>query len=293
MSSPSTIPETDLEETSTCSSTPESVKLDFSIPGHKFPRTVMNKCASRKCLTASETREVKGIVSDEMMGVGDTKCGAIRKAAKAICDRYPCSFQDRGNGGTKLGNGYQSLFSGIENHIYNETHKIRKQKAEVLQSKASDDSTEGSADFDMYGCKQGMWSPDCPNEDESNAQIEKKKQLQNLKELPDGDIEEVTKLMTDTYYLQRKDICNGIPTVELNKEWPFLLTYKCLVNHFHMLTEINPQSVMEESLHARNKGSRIYEYVLSRPQKKKSGDLKQWIHIIKAKVETKSTDPQC
>ena len=122
--------------------------------------------------------------------------------------------------------------------------------------------------------------------------MEKKKQLQNLKELPDGDVEEVTKLMTDTYHLQRKDICSDMPIVELNKEWHFLLTYKCLVNHFH--TEINPQSAMEESLHARNKGCRIYEYVLSGPQKKKSGDLKQWIRIIKAEVEeTKSTDPQC
>ncbi|XP_033633454.1 uncharacterized protein LOC117294998 [Asterias rubens] len=100
--------------------------------------------------------------------------------------------------------------------------------------------------------------------------------------------------MTDTYHLQRKDICSGMPIVELNKEWPFLLTCKCLVNHFHMLTEINLQSAMEVSLHARNKGCRIYEYVLSGPQKKKSGDLKQWIRIIKAEVEeTKSTDPQC
>ena len=293
MSSPSTIPDTDPEETSS-SSTPESVKSDFSIPWHKFSRTVTKKCASPKCLTASETREVKRIVSDEMLGVGVTKRGSIRKAAKAICDRYPCSFEDRGIGGTKLGNGYQSLFSGIENRIYNETHKIRKRKAEVLQSKASDDSTKGTGDFDMYGCKQGMWLPHCQNEDEVNAQMEKKKQLQNLKELPDGDVEEVTKLMTDTYHLQRKDICSGMPIVELNKEWPFLLTCKCLVNHFHMLTEINLQSAMEVSLHARNKGCRIYEYVLSGPQKKKSGDLKQWIRIIKAEVEeTKSTDPQC
>ena len=110
MSSPSTIPDTDPEETSS-SSTPESVKSDFSIPWHKFSRTVTKKCASRKCLTASETREVKRIVSDEMLGVGVTKRGSIRKAAKAICDRYPCSFEDRGIGGTKLGNGYQSLFS--------------------------------------------------------------------------------------------------------------------------------------------------------------------------------------
>ena len=165
MSSPSTIPDTDPEETSRCS-TPEPVKSDFSIPWHKFPRTVMKKCASRKCLTASETREVKRIVSDEMLGVGvtkrgatkrgATKRGAIRKAAKTICNRYPCSFEDRGIGGTKLGNGYQSLFSGIENRIYNETHKIRKRKAEVLQSKASGDSTDGTADLDMYGCKRGM-----------------------------------------------------------------------------------------------------------------------------------------
>lgn len=46
-----------------------------------------------------------------------------------------CKIYQKGIGGTKLGNGYQSLFSGIENHVYNETHKIHKRKAEVLPSR--------------------------------------------------------------------------------------------------------------------------------------------------------------
>eukprot|EP00057_Strongylocentrotus_purpuratus_P008638 XP_011663112.1 PREDICTED: uncharacterized protein LOC105437795 [Strongylocentrotus purpuratus] len=293
MSSITTIPETDFEDSSGCSTPePDRIKSVFTIPWHRFPRTVTRKCTSGQSLNAAETREVKRIVSDEMMAVGVTKRAAIRKAAEDICNRYPSSFEDRGIGGTKLGSGYQSLFSGLENRIYNETHKIRKRKAEVLQSTPNESTEDAAADFDVYGCKQGMWLPNAPNEDDLKSQMEMKKELQNLKQ-QDCDAEEVKHRMSNTYYLQRRDVSSGMPIIELGKQWPFLFNYKCLSEHFYMLTEVNPESAFEESLIARNKGSRIYDYILSGSRKKKSEDLKRWMSIIKAEVEdSKSTEPQ-
>ena len=131
------------------------------------------------------------------------------------------------------------------------------------------------------------------NTSDLKSQMDMKKQLQNLKELPDRDDEQVKQLMTDAYYLLRKDVTSGMPVVELNEQWPLLLDYKCLTEHFYMLTEVNPVSAFEESLIGRNKGSRIYDYILSGSQKKKGEDLKHWMSLIKAEVDdTKSTKPQ-
>ncbi|XP_064641978.1 uncharacterized protein LOC135496292 [Lineus longissimus] len=291
VSSPTSIPETDLEDSSRCS-TPQ-LEQDFIVPWKKFPRNVMKKCSKNQHLTASETREVKRIVGDEMRALGITHRAAIRKAAVSMCNKYPRSFEDLSIDGSKLGDGFQSLFSGLENRVYNENYKDNlKRKSQATAS--CSDSSESLADLpvDQYGCRKGMWMPESPSEEEVTAQVEKKDKLKEMRD-NDYDYEEVIKLMSETYYLQRKDICSGMDISELCKEWPFILSYKCLVNHFQNLTDINPQATMEESLLARNKGNRIYEFILSHPQKKKSGQLNKWVHLIKEEVKvTKSTDPQ-
>ncbi|KAG2460933.1 MSRA reductase, partial [Polypterus senegalus] len=72
--------------------------------------------------------------------------------------------------------------------------------------------------------------------------------------------EKAEPLMEKTYIHQRRYL-NGVPAphiAQVQKEWPFLFSQRCLYSHFRLLTDISILSKLQEALD--NKGSTIIKF---------------------------------
>ncbi|XP_064646153.1 uncharacterized protein LOC135499338 [Lineus longissimus] len=241
--------------------------------------------------TPSERRELISLISGDMIALGCPKRATIKRVAKSIVAKYPDSLEDKNTDGRRLGNGYQSLFTKLENKIYNEGQKKRRlqRQSELKTGEAPKRNAQDDDNKDRYGCIEHQWKPKMPEGEMIQTQEEKKGTLKSFG--PEYDSKEVTRLMSETYFLQRKNICENSTVKELMVEWPFLFKYECLSVHFEHLTGVKIDSAYKESLVARNKGFRIWEFLSSTASgSKKSNKLKTWISLVTGNREAVEKD---
>lgn len=64
---------------------------------------------------------------------------------------------------------------------------------------------------------------------------------------------QVTRLVEETFYLQRLEINNGFTLSVLRKSWPGLFTPLSLVKHFELLTSVELHGILERNFLSRAK----------------------------------------
>lgn len=96
-------------------------------------------------------------------------------------------------------------------------------------------------------CTAEQYKPSLPI-GETDASIEEiRTTLVNIFEQEGPTMREATtKMMSKSYYGQRKDINNGIVISLLKEKWPFLFLDINLLQHFYMLTEVPGQNLEEK-----------------------------------------------
>ncbi|XP_064632849.1 uncharacterized protein LOC135491116 [Lineus longissimus] len=275
----------------------------FEVPFKRLPRDVLKACKKNKRPTASGRRETIRIIADDLLAdfpvpvVVPRK--TIRDAAIGLVKTYPESFQNRDMNGLKLGNGYESVFKQIENCVYNKKGKNSMPQTATTDTVSADDNHDLPEkkvkldQHDQYGCTN--WAAKISDTGtETVLEATKKRLLEEFgKDEEDyNDITTVSLQMKETYPLQRRIINADVPIASLKKEWPFLFKIPYLLDHFEKLTGVDLASVFEEQLVGRNKGERIFNFMISASQNSKLPALKKWIEIIKENMATvKSKKP--
>ena len=201
----------------------------------------------------------------------------IRECTTVACKivgQFPGSFLDCTDDGEKLGCGYSSIVRQIKcrvDHLNRNNTLARVTRAARTAKHSGDICTSTSVrstctTADAYGCI--LWQPTEPEEGETEASLE------NKRKEPIGFFEKegpgvactagATELMSQTYYLQRKDI-NASPSLtipDLLQRWPLLFVPKFLLWHFDKLTGKSIFDCMSDAF--RRKGRRIRDYFVSR-----------------------------
>lgn len=188
----------------------------------------------------SERRELVRVLADEIFKYSTNPSKKLVRIVARDCIIKYTVLEDRMEN-VKLGTGYESLAY----QIYTRTENVRrKQNVESNDSSCANEAKDKKKKrkntvLDSYGCVQ--WEPQLPvNETEESLEVKKKL----LKEKN----QDLKLLLKETYYLQRKDINNGLKIVNLTKEYPALFLDFGMFLHFKILTNINILETLEESV---------------------------------------------
>lgn len=226
-----------------------------SINWGRLSAQIVKKMESGIILSPRERRELVRVIADEILIYSTNPSKKlVRIVAQDCVSRYAILEDKMDN--TKLGNGYESLAYQIYTRVENLRRKsnISNEKSPADEPK---ETKKRNTIIDSYGCVQ--WDPPFPI-NETNESLDSKKKF--LKEKKN---DEMIKLLTDTYFLQRQDINNGLKMENLVKEWPFLFVDIGMLYHFKLLTNIDIMNTLENSMIV--KGKEII-YFLSSCRKK-------------------------
>lgn len=198
-------------------------------------------------ITPSERRELVRVLANEILQYSTNPSKKLVRIVAQDCIMKFTVLEDKMEN-VKLGTGYESLAY----QIYTRLENVRRKP--VVESVISNDSScaneakdkkkRRNTVLDSYGCVQ--WEPPFPvNETEESLEVKKKLLKQKN--------EDMKKLLKETYYIQRKDINNGLKILKLTEEYPPLFLDIGMFLHFKLLTNIDVLKTLEESISLKGK----------------------------------------
>ena len=202
------------------------------------------------------------IIMDEINGVHVTpKRKELRIVAQQVVRKFSKSFADTINGVT-IGDGSSTLLQQLESRKENLQRQSGLNRLHK-QASASNESEplhkKSKTKFNSYGCVKGQWQPDLLEGESHDTQEQKRELLKDEYEKLPWCTQTVDDNMKATYSTQRFEINNGKSVEDVLKQWPFLAEEKWLLDHFHSLTGIDLQELLNDSL--MSKASRLFEYL--------------------------------
>ena len=202
-----------------------------SIPWQRFSKGVRQCLEKEKRPTPKERREVVRVLCDEI----NDKCPApqrqdMRNLADIMVKRFPVSFEDRSFGDKLIKDGDSTLFTQIENRLYN-------------MKRGSDTSTEASSENEGSSKKKSLWHL---NPEYMQPSISTSNELENwrsdlLKMFEDEEVD--TKKINSTLIKCLPFVQESVQTrslKEIQPDWPILFTLIGFKLHY--------QAVMKKSL---------------------------------------------
>ncbi|XP_037502316.2 uncharacterized protein LOC119376605 [Rhipicephalus sanguineus] len=181
----------------------------------------------------------------------------LRIIATKLVSMYPSTFQDLLEG-TVVGTGVETLMWKLENGINSKKRPI----AHALPAEIYDPYSfqpRPRSRRDSYGCL--AWQPELPSGENMLTQREKQQQLlcEHAKMYPNKQL--VCRLMIETYASQRLTINHSRSVTEVKKNWPFLFTEDCLLEHSKKLLGSEVCQRLDASMEI--VGLRVYRYAYS------------------------------
>ncbi|XP_075538899.1 uncharacterized protein LOC142573195 [Dermacentor variabilis] len=258
----------------------------FCIPWEMFPPSLLQACKAQERPTKTDLNQMVRMLSSLILHKHSAPGRRnLRIIATKVVSMYPSSFQDLLQG-TVVGTGVETLMWKLENCINNKKRPI----AHVLPAEIVDDpdsfQPRPRSTRDSYGCI--AWQPELPSGESLLTQREKQQQLlsEYAKMHPNKQL--VTRLMIETYASQRLTINHSGSVAEVKKNWPFLLTEDCLLEHSKEL--LGSEVCQRIGASMESVGLRVYRYAYSqmkRPKVKKCLE-----EIEQAKNRLKSVTPE-
>lgn len=208
---------------------------EYKIDWMKIPAEALEQCASGTN-NSSIINQVVHVIGNMRFQDIPIKSKDLEIIAKQFRDKFPKSFEDIGNDGKRMDNGYNGILSKLKEH-----NNYRNKRSGGLNSALQVPLKLAKS---MESRKSGTvnWQPDNHPEGETEESLISKQDFlktvdfNSISEDTEGDINEA---LTATYASQRLFINafhKAPPLDEIKKEWPCLLTKKCLFWHFNLLT---------------------------------------------------------
>ena len=208
----------------------EESRIVYSIPWERFSKDVKLCLENKKRPTPKERREVVRVLCDEI----HDKCASpqrrdIQKMAEMMVNRYPISFEDRSLGGRLIQDGSYTLFTQMENRIYN-----MKQGSDTSNSSENEGSSKK---------KKSLWNinPEYAQPwTSSSSELESlRSNLIRMYEDQEDDSEKINMTLIKCLAIVRESILTK-PLKEVQRDWPILFTANGFKLHY--------QAVMKKSL---------------------------------------------
>ena len=185
---------------------------------------------NKKRPTPKERREVVRVLCDEI----HDKCASpqrrdIQKMAEMMVNRYPISFEDRSLGDRLIQDGSYTLFTQMENRIYN--------------MKRGSDTSNSSENEGSSKKKKSLWNinPEYAQPwTSSSSELESlRSNLIRMYEDQEDDSEKINMALIKCLAIVRESILTK-PLKEVQRDWPILFTANGFKLHY--------QAVMKKSL---------------------------------------------
>lgn len=211
---------------------------NFVIPWEKCSSLLLPALQEDKPPSASDLRELIGhTMSDIFQHTRRPSRDIMRRIARKIVNRYPKSFADYING-RAVSDGINSLMLMLEAKKENLNRRINfSPEGTREQSRPLCEKNAKVRRSMQYGCVS--WAPKMQRDGTEEAMERKRVRLCEIFETHDIDIFEVEQLMDETYPYQRDLINKMLPVGEVLNRWPFLGSYRLLLNHCMQLTGVD------------------------------------------------------
>ncbi|TRY62397.1 hypothetical protein DNTS_007876 [Danionella cerebrum] len=149
-------------------------------------------------------------------------------------------------------NGYYSLLKQLKTRVEhcNRENTLARRRTTKRGTETSE-RLQSIGPAASYGCRQWQPEPPIPNSDE--VLEEKRQTLENLYlqyGINGSDRSDVSILMKETFYLQRKHIndTDAPPIKDLKCKWPYLFVQKHMHAHFEELTHVGIHKTLNQSI---------------------------------------------
>ncbi|KAF3702502.1 hypothetical protein EXN66_Car018190 [Channa argus] len=148
--------------------------------------------------------------------------------------------------------GYYSLLKQIKTRVEHVNIENTLSRRRLASAKTgTPQSRQRTGPTATYACKQ--WQPELPTGESDAVHEEKRQILENMSQRyskSGAERSDVSTLMKDTYYFQRKHIndAEALPVTVLKRKWPHLFVQKFLCAHFEELTGINIHQKLKQAM---------------------------------------------
>uniref|UniRef100_A0A8C4RPV3 Si:dkey-15h8.17 n=1 Tax=Erpetoichthys calabaricus TaxID=27687 RepID=A0A8C4RPV3_ERPCA len=234
---------------------------EFQVNWNRMPAAIQKAVANQTRPSPGDRKDMVKAVVDQMLEHDLNPTRAMcHSVVRRIVREYPKSFADVGKKGDMVGEGCHSLLQQIKTRVEYKNRKNTLARQRRERRSHTNAAGEARGPVDQYGCV--TWCPvELPaGETEASLDDMKMQLLKIFSELGMSGAEKAEPLMEKTYILQRRYL-NGVPAphiAQVQKEWPFLFSQRCLFSHFKLLTDISILSKLQEALD--NKGSTIIKF---------------------------------
>nr|XP_055038580.1 uncharacterized protein LOC129426349 [Misgurnus anguillicaudatus] len=224
-----------------------------------LPAVLRKKLKNQERPTARERREMVRIIAAEILAICQKPSKKhLNEVARKMVLTYPKSLKDM-IGDEVVGSGHDALTKQFQ-------HRVDNYKRNEKHNSTIYDGSPVS--------EKKLQRKDSVNVE---AQMKKKKEMQEMFKVNDMNAKQIEQLMSDTFVSQRSDIQSGKDTHLIKEEWPFLFSLVGMKAHFKLLTGVHINEAFEEAMAA--KFARVLEYLQSLPLEKSSIASKQRAEI--------------
>ncbi|XP_073724502.1 uncharacterized protein [Misgurnus anguillicaudatus] len=276
-----------LVSTSNVGATPQppdnSWHYNFQVPWKKIPSEIIRKLETGKRPRKSERLEIIRLIVSEILAICPTPGKKhITEIARKMANAYPGAFKDVIEGEV-VGSGYDSVTKQLINRVDN----VRRGNTPLSLKRQATGSVEDTLcrkkRLNSYGCKN--WQPaHLPANETPDTQKCVQEEMKKMNKERCHDTKTIVNMMRATFFTQRQDIINGVDTLDLTQEWPYLFETAGMMAHFKELTGID---IEDKAI--TNKCARVVSYFKCTDKTAKMQDIFREIDKSSKNVDDVST----
>ncbi|XP_019909203.3 uncharacterized protein LOC105030828 isoform X2 [Esox lucius] len=256
---------------------------NFMIPWHRMSPEVNRKLENKERPTAKERRALIRLIADEVITTCPTPGKKhLSEIARKMVLTYPKSFKDVIEDQV-IGSGYDSLTKQLQTRVDNlkRDNTLSRRRKSSISVRETDEVPPKKVHMNSYGCIN--WQPvQLPANETTETQKAQQEKMKKMHKDRSNDTRRIEKMMSATFYSQRKDISRGMDTSDLCKEWPYLFETSGIKTHFKELTGIDPNYEFEQAIGG--KCERLVSYLKFLPTEKRS-EIPKILYEIEAAKE--------
>lgn len=232
----------------------------YDVPWEKFSKIYMQSLKEGKRPLPSQRRQmVRTLVDDILKVCARPHKKHLEQIARTIVNTYPASFRDDIEGLT-VGTGYDSLQKQLTSRVENCLRKLPKPVSRrrlntdcAMEPDAASKRKEAKKhQRDSYGCIN--YSPEDYPDGETKESLEAMRTTMQETYSRSENCPNLDELMTKTYILQRRDILQERPVLDLMTEWPYFFTKQGLFINFKELAGIDIENNLQLALSTKFSG---------------------------------------
>lgn len=212
---------------------------EYIVPWTQISPDLLEACRNGTTENSVINGIVRAVIGDMRFYNVPIRKQDLQIVAKQFRDKFPKTFEDRGNDELRLDNGYNGVWRKLQEHN-NYRNKSLKRNGDL--NSVLNISIKSRRQLEAPKSGTTNWQPSAHPEGETQSSLDEKKEFlksYDFTEPFDMSNGEVADMIKCTYASQRLFInsyLNSPSTNDILNEWPLLFVKNCLFWHFKELT---------------------------------------------------------